>query len=157
MAIDTKSFEMQLKAGLVEIREQAQEVLIETGLEIFKNSILDTPVDDGSLRANWHFDVDKVNTDTDTSKTSNEGLKAGEELAAKLKADGTKFEYISISNNLPYARVVEYGLYPDPPKIDSGKTENGYSKLAPEGMFRKNLLKFHSTARKNAKRIMGKK
>ena len=41
---------------------------------------------------------------------------------------------IYISNNLPYITKLEYGGYPKNPKGGSGKTVNGYSKQAPEGM-----------------------
>ena len=46
-----------------------------------------------------------------------------------------------MANNLPYARVVEYGGYPNPPKSPTGKTVNGFSKLAPAGMVRINIRK----------------
>lgn len=39
-----------------------------------------------------------------------------------------------IHNPLPYAKVVEYGLYPNPPKKGTGKTVNGFSTQAPAGM-----------------------
>ena len=157
MAIDTKSFSLQIKTGLVEIKEQAQEVLADTAFEILQNTVMATPVDDGALRSNWRMAADATDTDYDESHVKNEGLSAATTLVAELKEDGKEFEYITISNNLPYAKTVEYGLYPDPPKVDTGKTVGGYSKLAPKGMFRTSLLKFHSIARKHAKEKMGKK
>lgn len=41
-----------------------------------------------------------------------------------------------IRNDLPYAHVIEYGLYPNPPKNPTGKTVNGYSRQAPKGVAR---------------------
>lgn len=41
-----------------------------------------------------------------------------------------------VRNGLPYAPVVEYGGYPNPPKKGTGKTEGGFSKQAPQGMLR---------------------
>jgi hypothetical protein len=63
---------------------------------------------------------------------------------------------IFLVNNLPYASVVEYGSYPNPPKrgtyVPTGKTkygitgpgwvkrsEGGFSKQAPAGMVRVSL------------------
>lgn len=43
-------------------------------------------------------------------------------------------ESLFISNNLPYITTLEYGGYPNPPKKGTGKTINGYSKQAPNGM-----------------------
>ena len=44
--------------------------------------------------------------------------------------------HYTISTDSPYAHVLEYGLYPNPPKGGKGKTENGYSKQAPQGFVR---------------------
>jgi hypothetical protein len=41
-----------------------------------------------------------------------------------------------MANSLPYARTVEYGKYPNPPKNPTGKTVNGFSRQAPAGMAR---------------------
>ena len=39
-----------------------------------------------------------------------------------------------ITNNLPYITKLEDGGYPNPPKKPTGKTVNGYSRQAPNGM-----------------------
>lgn len=41
-----------------------------------------------------------------------------------------------ISTDKPYAWVLEYGMYPDPPKNQTGKTKGGFSIKAPEGFVR---------------------
>lgn len=41
-----------------------------------------------------------------------------------------------ISTPVPYAPILEYGLYPNPPKGGKGKTVNGFSKQAPRGFVR---------------------
>ena len=43
-------------------------------------------------------------------------------------------ESIFISNNLPYITTLEYGGYPKHPKGGKGKTVDGFSRQAPEGM-----------------------
>ncbi len=43
-------------------------------------------------------------------------------------------DVITVTNALPYAAVVEYGLYPNPPKGGAGKTTGGFSSQAPQGM-----------------------
>lgn len=64
-----------------------------------------------------------------------------------------------ISNNLPYIGVLEYGGYPNPPKKGSWskrdqawviKSENGFSKQAPEGMVGLTVAKFQSIVNKIA-------
>ena len=44
------------------------------------------------------------------------------------------------TNNLPYAEKIEFGLYPSPSK--TGKTVGGYSVKSPQGMVRKNIIKW---------------
>ena len=78
-------------------------------------------------------------------------------MADKLASEGTEFEYLSISNNLPYAPIVEYGEYPIPDEGETEKTRNGFSKLAPTGMFRRNLRRFDAIAKKHAARIKRQK
>lgn len=41
-----------------------------------------------------------------------------------------------VSNDKPYALVLEYGLYPQNPVNGKGKTVNGYSLQAPKGFAR---------------------
>jgi hypothetical protein len=73
-----------------------------------------------------------------------------------------------IQNNLPYTNVIEFGLYPKNPKtgtryeirdrdkfvIETGfvqLSENGYSKKAPSGMVRINVLRFNKFLQANLK------
>ncbi len=41
-----------------------------------------------------------------------------------------------VSNDKPYAMVLEYGLYPQNPVNSKGKTQGGYSIQAPKGFAR---------------------
>lgn len=41
-----------------------------------------------------------------------------------------------ISTPAPYAPILEYGLYPNPPKGGKDKTVGGFSKQAPQGFVR---------------------
>lgn len=41
-----------------------------------------------------------------------------------------------ISTDKPYAWVLEYGMYPNPPKSPTGKTKGGFSVKAPNGFVR---------------------
>ena len=95
---------------------------------LYSSIVKKTPVDTGRARANWNISVGNVDSST-TKETLKTGLKYGE---SSINSNGD--ESIFISNNLPYITMLEYGGYPNPPKSKSGKTENGYSKQAPEGM-----------------------
>ena len=45
------------------------------------------------------------------------------------------FEFTIHTDN-PYAKPLEYGLYPNPPQGGGGKTQGGYSIQAPKGFVR---------------------
>ena len=95
-------------------------------LELFTSVILDTPVLEGRLRANWiisssapadgTFDL----TDADGTTTK----RKVEDHITKLPDDLDFSVYLT--NNLPYAYRIEY---------------DGYSGKAPEGMVRKNFAR----------------
>ena len=64
---------------------------------------------------------------------------------------------VYLTNSLPYAMVLEYGLYPDPPKFGSKKrgedgvavhVQGGYSMQAPNGMVRVTAREFSDAVRR---------
>ena len=94
---------------------------------LYSSIVRKTPVDTGRARGNWNITVG--HDDTLPKENTVPQFKSVEEVP-KVEGDETIF----ISNNLPYITKLEYGGYPNPPKKGSGKTVNGYSKQAPEGM-----------------------
>ena len=100
--------------------------------------IFDTPADTGRLKNNWFPSVNK-GTDQTTKYTGAKGAAAMARVdALKIKLGDT----IYFTNNLPYAETVEFGLYPNPPKNGTGKTVNGFSTKSPQGMVRRNIIKW---------------
>lgn len=94
---------------------------------LYSSIVKKTPVDTGRARGNWNITVGHDDT-TESTRTTPQ-FKSPDQMP-KVEGDET----IYISNNLPYITKLEYGGYPNPPKKGSGKTVNGYSKQAPEGM-----------------------
>lgn len=97
--------------------------------QIFSGVVMKTPVDLGHLRAAWNMSLN-----TEDYVTS-----AGQRGNNSLPADLGRWPIVYITNGLPYAAVVEYGLYPGiGPKTVSGEnpTTGGgiFSKQAPVGM-----------------------
>lgn len=94
---------------------------------LYSSIVKKTPVDTGRARGNWNITVGE----DDYTQTENKTPRfQGVDQIPEPRGDET----IYISNNLPYITKLEYGGYPNPPKKGSGKTVNGYSKQAPEGM-----------------------
>lgn len=103
-------------------------------LKLLENVLLQTPVDEGVLRNNWRTGINTRNGRSlkGADKTGERPMKEATTKIKPIKGDET----IVFSNNLPYAPVVEFGLYPNPPKNPTGKTINGFSTQAPKGMSR---------------------
>lgn len=82
--------------------------------------IMDTPVLSGRLRNNWMVSVNQGSNET-TESTSNEAI--NRVSAVKFKLGDTLY----LTNNLPYAERIEF---------------KGWSSKAPQGMVRKNLIRW---------------
>lgn len=96
-----------------------------------------TPVDTGRARGNWTVAKDNPDLSVDEDSTN---VKY-EDYKDMPKSTGD--EPMFIANALPYICTLEFGGYPDPVKRGSRdkktgqyviKSENGFSKQAPEGM-----------------------
>lgn len=119
-----------VKAG-----QNARAAVIKVAADLNNRVILKTPVDTGRLRSNWQLSI----------KRPESGQVQGSDRSGSLtsaKNISTLSQYklgdlIFLVNNLPYARVVEFGLFGKPPgTANGGKTKRGYSTQAPQGMAR---------------------
>ena len=143
--------------------KQLNRIIKKTVFDLTSSIIQDTPVDSGRLRANW---LVSFNTPIDAELKLED--KEGDATIAKAKAliSGNKVPLVYwIQNNLPYANVVEFGLYPNPVKLGSRTKQakkgsqvkyqvlstNGFSAKAPQGMVRINILRFNKFLQANLK------
>lgn len=91
----------------------------------------------GTLRASWQIDFDSPSfklpsgPDFTGQKTLADGL-------SKLRKAGRPRQ-VWISTAVPYAATIEFGRYPNPPKMGTGRTVGGFSTQAPQGMVRQSL------------------
>lgn len=120
-------------------------------IQLFKNVILKTPVDNGRARMNWQYSSGGFAKGVVESNDP-----TGSDAISKM-VDGISRAHVAnglcLTNNLPYIQVLEYGKYPNPPKkgtyLREGQkkgqytgpgffkfSEGGYSKQAPKGMVR---------------------
>lgn len=100
-------------------------------------------VDTGRFRTNWNVSQGAVNTAT-TESTDQSRADREIEKVWTLPIGGVMY----MANSLPYARVLEYGGYPNPPKNPTGKTVGGFSKQTPQGMVRITALEFTQAVQK---------
>lgn len=140
-SLDVKEFAEEVALGVDEVRKSV-------ALDLFSRIVLSTPVDTGRLRNNWVPSVGKPLKQTRAGLDKSGATKI-QEMRVKVGAAKPE-DSIYLSNDLDYAPVVEFGLYPNPPqtpelrKTPPGKTKNGFSTQAPEGMVRINVAKFQA-------------
>ena len=128
--------EKQIQAFNVKAMAQSEAKIKKAFMGLSTDIIMDTPVLSGRLRNNWFPSVNE-GTDKTTNYTGEKGVAATNRVSAiKFKLGDTLY----LTNNLPYAKVVEFGEYPSPSK--TGKTVGGFSAKSPKGMVRVNILKW---------------
>lgn len=107
-----------------------------TSIKLFSAIITSSPVDTGRFRANWMISGRQPDTST-TQETDKSGGKTVDSATNFILSAGD-YGMFTLSNNLPYAHVIEYGGYPG----DGPNTVGGFSKQAPNGMVRTNIARF---------------
>lgn len=115
-------------------------------INISRDIVNNTPVDEGRARSNWYA------SNSGSSNQTTESNKRDSLANVRKKFDGAAKKYGTyyFTNNLPYARALEYGEYKKNPirgtrnrltGIYEIRTRNGYSKQAPRGMVRIAILR----------------
>ena len=119
-SMDLSKYAEKKKVEIKEVRKSY-------AFALYSSIVKKTPVDTGRARANWNVSVGSPDTSTTENTTTTP-------MSKSKMPDPKGDESIFISNNLPYITTLEYGGFPNPPKKDGGKTVNGFSKQAPNGM-----------------------
>lgn len=104
--------------------------------------VLRTPVDTGRARGNW---LPSIGQAPEIGETGLLGDASVQEILGRI-GDLKIGDTFWISNNVEYIAVLEYGLYPNPPKHPTGKTVGGFSTQAPAGFVRISVQEFSAIA-----------
>ena len=109
-----------------------------------------TPVDEGGARGNWFIDTKPTRKAGGLDKNKGAGY-VGSKTSKLNLLNGKLFLF----NNLPYIKKLEYGGYSTKSASSEGSkvTSKGYSKQAPKGMVRLNLLKWRKNLRSAFMRV----
>lgn len=123
------SFSQQIKMWRKKVDKQLSDQKREIILRLFRAVIYDTPVLEGTLRANWRCSANSPQVTAIDYRPAEAVMK---EIQAVL--DGALLaDTIYLRNNLPYAYAIEY---------------LGHSRVkAPQGMMRKNVARFNTIAK----------
>ena len=95
-----------------------------TALEVFGSVIRRTPVDTGRLRANWQVDLNRPAIG-EVNGTPQQAVNKGRSEIGRAKASDS----IYITNNLPYAQVIEEGSSKQAPQGMVGITVRMYRRI----------------------------
>jgi hypothetical protein len=141
------SFKLDVKAWAEETGRDVVDAKKGAALKLIENVLADTPIDEGVLINNWRTGINTRNGRSlkGADPSGSRSLSEAKTKIKKVIGDET----IVFSNNLPYAPVVEFGLYPNPPKNPTGKTINGFSTQAPKGMSRINVERMAISMRRD--------
>jgi hypothetical protein len=145
------SFSLDVSKFAETTGRQIQEVHNLLTIDVFNKIIIATPVDTGRLRGNWFPSQLDINFQPRLNEDPS-GASATNNIQQTFAKSKTYRHFLK--NPLPYAPVVEFGLYPNPPKTPAlrqqppGKTKNGFSTQAPKGMVRVTLAAFETALNK---------
>jgi len=130
-SLDLEKWAAQQKTKMEDVRRYF-------AFAMYAKIVMRTPVDKGGARQNW---LVTLNNQTSEVVAANRGhyLDKGKAIIDSAKGD----EKIIFQNNLPYIEKIEYGGYG--PKSPTGKTVNGFSKQAPQGMLGISMLEAGAT------------
>ena len=106
------NFSASIRQFADKARERAEQVTEEVVEELTATIIDRTPIDEGNAKEGWEIQVHE---------------------------SGMRYRIV---NKVPYIGVLEYGLFPNPPKKGTGKTVGGYSTQAPAGMVGVTIVEF---------------
>lgn len=141
------SFALDISAFAAKAKKNPETVIRSVSIKLFSAVILGSPVDTGRFRMNW-----QAAGSTPERGTVPGADKSGTSAITKMTSvivglsDWTEF---TLSNNLPYANVIEYGGYPG----EGPNTTGGYSKQAPQGVVRVNVTRFNKLLAEEAAKI----
>lgn len=129
--VGPRQFALECKEWAEKLVPEAHVAFVQKiALTLLNKVTLKSPVDTGRFRANWMVGIGSADGTT-TDETDNAAVEKGQQKLATL-AFGVP---VHISNNLPYAGILENGGYPLKPKGGEGKTINGFSTQAPNGVL----------------------
>lgn len=141
------SFSLDISAFAAKAKKSPETVIRNVSFKLFSAVILGSPVDTGRFRMNWQAAGRSPETGVlnGEDKTGTTAINKMSSVIVGLK-DWTEF---TLSNNLPYANVIEFGGYPG----DGPNTVGGFSKQAPQGVVRVNVRRFNTLLAEEAAKL----
>ena len=142
------SFADQVRAFSDDAKDRLDAVIHESVLEAGRRLIDRSPIDSGSFVSNWNYSLEAP----DYSTTGATTIRTVNHLAELPKAAGGFVHFIS--NGTSYGAVIERGGYPNPPQKGRGRTVNGFSTQAPQGVVALTALEWPQIIAQAVERVV---
>lgn len=128
-------FAIDITAFCEKAKKNPETVMRNVSLKLFSAIIKASPVDTGRFRNNWNAagSVPDLKVTEEADKTGTKALAAVTEFTLNY----AQWTDITLANNLPYAEKLEYG----------------FSKQAPTGIVRVNVLRFQQLLDQEAAKV----
>jgi len=140
-------FSLDVSAFCEKAKKNPETVMRAVSIKLFSAIIKGSPVDTGRFRKNWQASGSSPASGT-IPGTDVSGDKASSDAANFITATAD-WQELTLTNNLPYSEVLEFGGYPG----DGPNTIGGYSKQAPAGMIRVNITRFNTLLNEEAAKV----
>lgn len=141
------AFSVDVKAFCEKAKKNPETVMRAVSLKLFSAIIKASPVDTGRFRMNWQATYSVPATGVLNGKDPS-GAAAINAMSTVVLKNPFWFDFV-LANNLPYANVIEFGGYPG----DGPNTVGGYSRQAPQGVVRVNVLRFQQLLDEEAAKV----
>lgn len=128
-------FTLDVRAFCDKAKKNPETVIRAVSLKLFSAIIKASPVDTGRFRMNWQTSgaVPRTGNISGVDKTGNKAINS----ATTFITNTPVWQEFTLTNNLPYAERLEYG----------------YSKQAPIGMVRVNVVRFQQLLNEEAAKV----
>lgn len=140
-------FTLDVRAFCEKAKKNPEIVMRQTAEKLFSAIIYESPVDTGRFRMNWQVagPVPKTGLVAGVDKT---GAKAIASVHTYI-SNTPLWQEFTLTNNLPYANVIEFGGYPG----NGPNTIGGFSRQAPQGVVRVNVVRFQQLLNEEAAKV----
>lgn len=141
------SFTLDVRAFCEKAKKNPETVMRAVSLKLFTAIIKASPVDTGRFRMNWQTTYSTPATGT-VNGVDPSGAATINVMSTVVLKHPFWFDFV-LTNNLPYANIIEYGGYPG----NGPNTVGGYSRQAPQGVVRVNVTRFNTLLNEEAAKV----
>jgi len=129
------SFSVDVSDWIDKATEAPEAIVRGTAIKLFSEIIFSSPVDEGTFRSNWNATVKTPSTQVNEDLIRTDDSIIGS--MSKVVESSKSYSSFILTNNLPYARRLEFG----------------YSDQAPQGMVRVNAIRFNELIKEEARKL----